>query len=55
VPVPPTLETLAAGQARIEALLQTLIRALGDEELEPASLTLEGEPAGGERDQNAPL
>lgn len=41
--------------ARIEGKLDTLIQALAADDDEPVPLTLDGEPAGGERDQGQSL
>jgi hypothetical protein len=44
-----------AALARIEAKLDQLIEALADEDVQAPALTLDGHPAGAERDQRMPL
>lgn len=50
------LQALSDRLGRIEQKLDTLIAALAeDDEDGPAASTLDGEPAGGRRDQSQPL
>ena len=52
----PSGTDLMAAMERIEAKLDVLIAALADEEeIELPARTLDGQPAGGERDQTAVL
>lgn len=49
------LKALQATIDRVEKKLDVLIAALAEEEEEPPALTLDGVPAGGERDQTTTL